>query len=1084
MAPITRTTPLVLCSQKRAVAKMTPAPSVKAPIVLVSSQHQGLFSRPTLVVDSTLLQQFDYETKDERFTFSSRRPEDTCIVVFSSGSTGVPKGIVHTHQSLATGLVQNGPRHGLDRPGVRVFQWCAYTFDIALSEIWGPLICGGVVCIPSEEERLNDVETPMKRMSVEWAFFTPSFARFFCRQKYSVETLETLVVGGEALTHQDARAFLAKIGLKRVIHLFGPAELITQFLKTLTPHFYNTESPIENGKPDNVSFVPSNAHCWIVDPDDTGRLAPVGAVGELLIEGPALLNGYLNDAARDAIAFVDTPDWRLKLGVEPPVSRIYRSGDLVRYVGNGEIQYVSRKDGVIKLHGQFIDLGEIESVLRASLGQGNACVEMELFETEAAVLPVHNVPAPGDQTLVTFLCVKNNEQALQDRSLVLSTVAPVLQTLLRKKLPEYMIPRLFYLIEHFPYNASGKLDRKALGSLASTFTMADLFQLPSHSNQVQEGQSEVAGESLPSKEGDYVLDEHGYQELSTLLTRAWVDVFGCSIDEVAHQDFFQQGGNSMRAMELVAAARRNGVSISVTKIFRNPEFNRLVSVASLSVKRDESVGDNATVPRFSLIGSIERRDDILNQVMEQCRGLKMSEVQDVLPATPLQSEFMAESLLYPGSFKAQTWFAIPTEVSFESFRTLWQHLIDKFANLRCRIVHTTKYGDMQVVLNTGRSCSWIEADKFSMEEYWLKDRANPMGYGDPLVRYATIGGAEGSNRVVLLTMHQCIFDGFTVKRIEYALGDLVQGKAAATISMPPFASFIKHITTQLDENDAKQFWENYLAGYAIDKPNEPFPSLPTPSYLPRADSLFAANVHFPAMSLAADRRSHITLPTIFLAAWALVINHYTGANDIVFPMHISGRGLPVPKLMEMAFPTIASVPVRIQLPSDVLSLFQHPEESVPVSPQDLALLEGFLQTLQADQIQLATTGFGHIGYDTIATYSDSCSRAIETCKHFPLGNLNIQYAVATWRPRPQDEKDAASAVEAQDQLRLEFQVNRNDAKYFSPGDALTPGCYILNDETARLVMVYDSKVVPDEKLAEYTSKFEEFVRALTTRLTC
>lgn len=1048
--------------------------SVKAPFVLASSQYASMFSLPVLALDSALVQQLDQEDEDESIKFEKSQLEDTCIVVFSSGSTGVPKGIVHTHQTFATGLIQNGSRHGLDRPGIRVFQWCAYTFDISLTEIWGPLICGGVVCIPSEEERLNDVEVPMNRMGVEWAFFTPSFARFYCRQQYCVEKLKTLVVGGEALTQEDARAFLEGMDLDRVIHLFGPAELITQFLKTLTPRTSSTHSSA-----DNVPFIPSNAHCWIVDPDDTDRLAPIGAVGELLIEGPALFTGYLNDSARNKVAFVKSPQWRAAVAGGASVYNIYRSGDLVRHVGNGEIRYVSRKDGVVKLRGQFVDLAEIESILRASLSLDDIALGGN-FGTEACVLLVKDIPAQGDQALVTFLCIKDTNMLPQDRMLALSTTAPALQTLLRKKLPEYMLPRLFYALEKFPYNASGKLDRKTLALSASALSMDDLFQLST--NLVDEPDSSKHVQNPLT-----IHDEQTYKAISTLLRKAWIDVFGLCKDDIAqHNDFFQQGGNSMRAMELVAAARRSGVSISVAKVFANPTFDRLVAVANLRVDSKQSAEEASNVPPFSLLGPMEEKNDVLKQVMEQCRDLDMSEMEDVLPTTPLQAEFMAGGLAYPGCFIAQTWFTIPAGVSLDRFQAIWKQLIDGFATMRCRIVQTTKYGAFQVVLNAKRPSTWIKlADGIPMSEYLTRDRATPMGYGEALVRYAFFGSGEGvdHHKTVVLTMHQAIYDGFTVKRIERALNDLLNGRVDATRDVAVFTPFIKEITLQSDRKVVRSFWQDYLDGFGTNNSqNKPFPALPTPTYATRADSLFATNVQFPAMTAGTRPGPHITLPTIVLAAWALVINHYKGNHDIVFPVHISGRGLPVPGIMDMAFPTIASVPVRIQLPSQLVSSLNSTASTVDRHSNSLVELQEFLQQVQATQIQLATTVVGHAGFATIATYSDSCRRAVEVCENYPLGNVNIQYATATWRPKPSEEHVEGNDAATQEQLSVEFQVDRNDAKYFSPGDALSLGCYILGYRMVRLVVVYDSKVVREEQVAEYAAKTGEFIRVFTASL--
>ncbi|KAL1853161.1 NRPS protein [Diaporthe australafricana] len=1073
--------------------------------------------------NSTLVQKLEQLEDPKKITFEPKQPDSTCIVAFSSGSTGVPKGIVHTHETLATGLLQNGQIHGLGRPGIRVFQWCAYTFDISLTEIWGTLICGGVMCIPSEHERLNDVEGAMERTAVEWAFFTPSFARFFCRQGYRVKTLKTLAVGGEALTQQDARTFLEDLNLDRVVQVFGPAEFITMFLKIFTRQ--DVTALREEQLSENVPFVPCNAHSWVVDPEDLDRLAPIGAVGELLIEGPALFTGYLNDATRTEAALVDAPKWRLSMDIGPPVHRIYRSGDLVRYLENGEMRYVSRKDGVVKMRGQFVDLGEIESLLRTNLSLVLEGIDIPAeAETETGVLLVTDKTVPflpaGDQALVAFIRPKAKE-TIEKRRDILRIITKVLQNELRKKIPEYMVPRLFYPIDEFPYNASGKLDRKTLAHTVPILEIDKWIRLsgPDKTDLFTSTTDNANAHGTSSRHDrpvvGHIHDEETREQISKSLRIAWLDVLGTPGSKVStHDDFFQRGGNSMRAMELVAIARRQGVSITVGKIFGNPVFQNMVSAASLhrQTQGKETQQDPTEAPAevlpFSLLGPTRSKDQMIEQSISQCRDLEVSDVNDILPATPLQADFMASGIKRPGTFVAQTWLEIPSQVPIDRFREIWKQLNENFPTLRCRMVHIESEDncmaaeDYLVLVNPRRPLDWVHVDDgLQLDTYLAQDRASPMGYGDALVRYAILGssnpGERGQRSTMVLTMHQCIYDGFTVKRLHQAMNELLNSNvnSAAIPSTPSFAPFIQHISTRKNQQATKSFWEDYFRGYGngnggTTKHQALFPFLPDPFYIVEADSLFATNIKTPVLG---SNPKHITLPTIVLAAWALVMNHYTGDSDIVLPMHISGRGLPVPGIMDMAFPTIANVPVRVELPTILLGLLDHrsrepgatpspsPEQLLQLenSPEQVLELENFLQTLQADQIQLATTTVGQAGLAAIATYSDSCQRAVEVCKKHPQGSLDIQYATATFRPDANKEQSLGDTVE---KINVEMQVNVKDAKYFSPEDALSLGCYLLDGGVVRLVFVYDSKVVDKEQITDYATKLEGFVESLIVLL--
>ncbi|KAI7776244.1 hypothetical protein LA080_005691 [Diaporthe eres] len=560
----------------------------------------------------------------------------------------------------------------------------------------------------------------------------------------------------------------------------------------------------------------------------------------------------------------------------------------------------------------------------------------------------------------------------------------------------------------------------------------------------------------------------------------------------------------MRAMEMVAAARRHGISVTVSKIFGNPVFDHLESAASISQnsERNGKQGDHTrssaeTVP-FSLLGPESNKDEILMQSITQCHGLNESDVQDILPATPLQSEFMTSGIRRPGTSVAQTWLAVPSNTTIDSCQKVWKQFNNIFPTLRCRMVHigdaknTTCDEDFLVLLNPQRPLDWAKvAGGTQLDTYLAQDRATPMGYGDALVRYAILDGSmdgkQGKTQTMVLTMHQCIYDGFTVKRLHQAMNELLncEDDSTALFATPSFTPFIEHITIQSNKQNKESFWQDYFAGYggtdgATRKQQSPFPVLPDSSYAIEADSLFATNIQTPALG---PNLKHITLSTIVLAGWAMVINHYTGDTDIVLPIHVSGRGLPVPDIMEMEFPTIANVLVRVQLPMDLPEFLAHSaEQPTATTPRDLEQrqsVEEFLQKLQQDQIQLGTTTVSHAGLSAISTCSNSCRKAVNVCKHHPQGSLDIRYATVTFRPDSSKKENSKAST---DNINLKMQINVQDAKYFSPDDALSLGCYLLGGGVVRLVFVYDSKFVRKEQIAEYATMLETSIQALVSVL--
>ncbi|KAI1130283.1 hypothetical protein F5Y10DRAFT_289738 [Nemania abortiva] len=817
--------------------------SIQSSFIITSPIHQDLFRghANVLLLDS----EFIARLPDAHETVCSTvSPSDTCLIAFTSGSTGVPKGIVHTHTTVCTGLVESAPREGLDRPDVRVFQWAAYTFDVALTEIYAPLIHGGCICIPSEDERLNDVEGAMNRMRCEWAFFTPTFSRFF--RRYNVPTLKTIAMGGEAAMDDDINAWVDRV---KVLHVFGPAECITWFIKT-----FNEPSP------KTISFGRlTNAHGWVVDPNNPERLLPVGAVGELLIEGPAVFVEYLNDAVRTAASFIRPPSWRQSIGA-PCTNRIYKSGDLVRYLPNGEMMYVGRKDAMVKLRGQRIDLNEIEHLLRVSL-EGIADVAVDLI-----------IPSGknSDQTLVAFICLRDKSAAID----TVSAMVPSLQRELRNHLPEFMVPRMFYPIERFPYNASRKLDRKVLREFGSNLTVNELLR---YSTSMKNG---AVIELLP------VLSP-----IETWLQKLWGEILNIKPESIKLDDnFFALGGSSLAVLQLIASARDQGYLVTYTDMFKMPS---LKEVAEKVVRMtDEEI---PVIKPFTLI-PLASREEVVRDAIEQCRVTHM-DIQDVFPLTPQQEGLWALSLASNGSYVAQFSIQLQKGVDVKRFRAAWDKAVETISFMRTRIIQSTT-GAYQVILR--QASQWKESR--SMEDYIRKDRLEPLDFGEEPTRYAFVGKdtiAENdvsSSRIMIWTSHHALYDGHSIPLF---LNTVAKGYRGESIGPEiPFSRFIRHLM-EADEEVIKHYWISRYRG----RRSVNFPKIPYPTYRPVPTGVYTRSISF-----TKPDKSCVTDANVIRAALALTISQVTGASDVNYLETLDGRSIPVPGVESIIGPTFNTIP--------------------------------------------------------------------------------------------------------------------------------------------------------------------------------
>jgi amino acid adenylation domain-containing protein len=381
-------------------------------------------------------------------------PSDLLYVVFTSGSTGVPKGAKISHQNIASALHYQSKKLCFNSTS-RVLDFASYAFDIAWFNFIFTLCCGGCLCIGSYEEMRNDPAACIKRYRVNFAHLTPSLTHIVSSEALS--QLDILVTSGEILNASHAE----KISLpKKIINAYGPAEC--------TPHA--TASVIEK---DEMLYPPigrgHGACTWVVDLTDESCLVPIGEEGELWLEGPLVGEGYLNDEEKTSSVFVIDPPWLLSGATSERGrhGRLYKTGDIVRQNEDGTFMFIRRKDAQVKINGQRVELGEVEYHVRRSLHQNSQLV--------AEVIKPRNA---GNAILAIFICIDEFEQKDQDAlKASMATLTQGIDELLAQMVPSYMIPSAYIPMKDIPMTGTGKTDRRALHEIGSSFTTLELAAL-------------------------------------------------------------------------------------------------------------------------------------------------------------------------------------------------------------------------------------------------------------------------------------------------------------------------------------------------------------------------------------------------------------------------------------------------------------------------------------------------------------------------------------------------------------------------------------------------------------------------------
>lgn len=833
---------------------------VGARLVITSPHHRDLFTGivdMTITLEPEMLHRLPAPTSTVCLDV---KPSDPAFVVFTSGSTGKPKGIILEHRALVTSAYHHGATMKMGTES-RVLQFAAYTFDVSIGDIFTTLMRGGTVCVPTEHERFNDLAGCINRMNVNWAYLTPSVAAML--EPNQVPGLRTLALGGEAVRQENITTWADSVYL---INIYGPAEC----------SIWSTAlAGLSAATPASNIGVGIGAFMWVVDPNNVNRLAPIGAVGELVIEGPILARGYLNLPEKTSQAFLSDVSWLKAQG--PSGRRIYRTGDLVRYNEKGQLHYVSRSDSQVKLRGQRIELGEVEHHIRLEFsGLSDVAVDMVKF-------PARN----NSSALVAFMVPDMVQTSIhQDSTLEMSdamreSIADG-EVKLTKTLPPYMLPSAYIPVANLPLSASGKLDRRKLRALVGLLS-DDRLRDYSH---------------RAAKRLEPLTTPFEYK-----LRDLWVETLNASAELIGATDtFFGMGGDSVTAMRLVAAASKSGLLLTVADVFRQPSLRGMAELAKEVSAGDSNSASRDALPAFSLLDQNASLHTILDD-LNDLYGLEADAVEDIYPPTPLQEGLMAISVRQPGAYMAQQTFSLPSTIDLARFKDAWDMAIQSIPILRTRLAQDKGAKTYQVLCKAIKGGEWQHVTGNSLDHYLRIDRQRPIEYGMPLARYAIIEDSQATTNsgiYFVWSIHHVLYDGFSFPII---LEQMTRAyEASELLHLQSFNKYIEFISGSSKES-SDEFWHGQLASAT----GPHFPQLPTPSHKIRSDQHF---VHRIKLSRVAS--SNITTSILLRAAWALLVARYTDSDDVVFGTTLTGRNVPIPGIEEIVGPTMATVPVRVQ----------------------------------------------------------------------------------------------------------------------------------------------------------------------------
>ncbi|HEX4499474.1 MAG TPA: condensation domain-containing protein, partial [Thermoanaerobaculia bacterium] len=725
-----------------------------------------------------------------------------------SGSTGQPKGALITHANVTRLFDATDAWFGFGESDVWTL-FHSYSFDFSVWEIWGALLYGGrLVIVPWEVSRSPELFLELlDRERVTVLNQTPSAFAQIARTEAALNDLRLVIFGGEALDPASLEPWFARRGDERprLVNMYGITET--------TVHV--TYRPLSVTDTRSVIGVPiSDLSLAVMDRGFSP--APIGVPGELVVGGAGLARGYLGRPELTAERFVPDPV------SGQPGARLYRSGDLGRFLPNGDVEYLGRLDHQVKIRGFRIELGEIEAALTlAGARQAVAVVRED----------------SNDRRLVAYVTGDVTGEALRQS--------------LRERLPDYMVPAAFVVLDSLPLTSNGKVDRKALPA----------------PEQTRGGESYLAPRT-PTEE---------------VLAGIWADLLG--LERVgADGHFFELGGHSLLATQVMSRLRQAfGVEIPLRDLFATPVL------ADLTVKIDSArgAGVQALTPPLVPVP----REGALPLSFAQARLWFIDQLD---PGSPLYN--VPAALRVAGPLDATVLARALSEIvrRHEALRTIFMES------------DAPPQGGPVQVIQPAEPFRLSRVDLSAMPEMEREtqllalireeaDRPFDLARG-PLLRALLVRLAEGDH-AVLLTLHHIASDGWSLGLLVREIAALYPAFAAGRPSPLPelpvqYADFAvwqrSWLCGEVLEGEIN-WWRGHLAGLP------PLLELPTDRPRPAAQSFRGATrpVWLPAGLIrkmeALSRQEGATLFMVLLAGFQALLSRLSEQDDLAVGSPIAGR---------------------------------------------------------------------------------------------------------------------------------------------------------------------------------------------------
>jgi amino acid adenylation domain-containing protein len=735
-------------------------------------------------------------------------PDAPLYILHTSGSTGIPKGVVVSHRSISNRLQWMQDCYSLTTSD-RILQKTPFSFDVSVWEFFWPLLQGATLVIaePGGHRDINYLDRIIQTEEISVLHFVPSMLRAFLDLPKIPSSLRLVFASGEALT-QDLVKFFAQKSQAQLHNLYGPTEA------AIDVTFYPCQPEASEI---NVPIGQPIANTQIHILNDQQQPVPIGVAGELYIGGVGLAQGYWQQPELTAERFIQT-EW----------GRLYRSGDRARWEHHGVIRYLGRNDRQVKLNGLRIELGEIE---------------VSLFrhpQVKQVAVTMHNNESSAYLTAYVLGEFAN-----------MTTMSQTLTQFLSDRLPNYMVPTQWLLLETFPLTANGKLDWQALPKPGQT---------PTPSSRPVETATEK------------------------MIAEIWGDVL--RRDSIgAMENLFEIGGNSLIATRINSRLQEAfQQELPLQNMFNHPT---IAQFASYIDRTHSAQKDQPHKLEDWQIATTTVRPKLLPLSFAQQRLWFLDQLQ---PGT--------------GNYNIPVAVRIQGQLDTDALLAAMTQLIQRQEGLRFQFINQA--GEPHIAIRSPESfmlpCVDLSSQSLAEQEQTLKQAMRqeiiqPFDLSqDWLIRGQLLKAAE-QDYVLLLTLHHIVTDGWSMDILVQELAALYRSIVLdRPVDMPPLP--IQYVDFALWQRQYLQgeildrqlnYWQTALA--------EPRPVLQLPTDAARSRiQTFEGAVHQFALSPELSQslktlaqQENTTLFVLLLAAYKVVLAKYTGQDDIIVGCPIANR---------------------------------------------------------------------------------------------------------------------------------------------------------------------------------------------------